>query len=261
MMTTPALIYHQFRFDQKRFWRDPAGLFYAIGFPLVFLAVFLGALGNNNETAHIAGHTVSSKIYYVPGIMAMTVVSVAFASLAISLTAARERGTLKRVRGTRLPPWVFMAGRIATAVAVTAGTVMLVAVTARLVYDVPIPVSTLGAGLVMLLVAAAAFCALGFAITTVLPSANTAAAVTMTGSWLLYFISGLFAREDNIPDTLRTIAGLFPIKRLFQALVVAYDPATTGVGFAWTELGVLAAWGVGALVIALRLFRWTPTTG
>jgi len=82
--------------------------------------------------------------------MAMTVISVAFVNLAVSLTAARERGTLKRVRGTRLPPWVFMAGRIGTAIVVTAGTVVLVAVVAQLAYGVSIPTSTLGAGVLML---------------------------------------------------------------------------------------------------------------
>jgi ABC-2 type transport system permease protein len=260
-VTTPGLILHQFKFDQKRFWRDPAGLFYAIGFPLVFLVVFLGALAGNNEIAHIAGHAVGSKLYYVPGIMTMVVVSVAFVNLAVSLTAARERGTLKRVRGTRLPPWVFMAGRIGTAIAVTAGTVVLVAVVARLAYGVPIPTSTLGAVVLVLVVGAAAFCALAFAATAVLPTANFAAAVTMTSTLVLYFLSGLFAREDNIPDTLRTIAGVFPVKPLFESLVIAYDPATIGAAIQWGDLGVLAAWGIGGFVVALHFFRWTPASG
>jgi len=260
-MSTAALIRHQFRFDQKRFWRDPAGLFYAIGFPLVFLLIFLGALGASDEIAHIAGHAVVGKYYYVPAIMTLTVISVAFVNMAVSLTAARERGTLKRVRGTRLPPWVFMAGRIATALAVTAGTVVLVAVVARVAYGVSIPTSTLVAGVLTLVIGTAAFCALAFAATAVLPTANSAAALTMTSAWILYFLSGLLAREDNIPDTLRTIAGLFPVKPLFEALVVVYDPATAGAGFFWRDIAVLAAWGIGGLLVGLRFFRWTPSTG
>jgi ABC-2 type transport system permease protein len=172
-MTTQALLRHEYKFGQKRFWRDPAGLFYAIGFPLIFLVNFLGALGGNDETAHIAGHAVESKLYYVPAIIAMTVISVAFVNLAISLTAARERRTLKRVRGTRLPPWVFMAARICTAIAVMAGTVVLVAVLARVAYGVAIPTSTLAAAAVTLLIGTAVFCALAFAATAVLPTANS----------------------------------------------------------------------------------------
>jgi ABC-2 type transport system permease protein len=227
----------------------------------VFLVIFLGALGANDEIAHIAGHAVVGKYYYVPAIMTLTVISVAFVNMAVSLTDARERGTLKRVRGTRVPPWVFMAGRIATALAVTAGTVVLVAVVARVAYGVSIPTSTLAAAVLTLVVATAAFCALGFAATAVLPTANSAAALTMTSAWILYFVSGLLAREDNIPDTLRTIAGLFPVKPLFEALVVVYDPATAGAGFFWRDIAVLTAWGIGGLIVALRFFRWTPTTG
>jgi ABC-2 type transport system permease protein len=259
-MSTPALLAHQFRFDQKRFWRDPAGLFYAIGFPLIFLLNFLGALGGSNEIGHIAGHALVGKYYYVPAILTMTIISVAFVNLAVSLTAARERGTLKRIRGTRLPPWVFLAGRIATAITVTAGTVLLVAIVARLAYGVSIPTTTLAAGLLTLVVGTAAFCALAFAATAILPTANFAAAVTMTATLVLYFLSGLFAREDTIPGTIRTIASVFPVKRLFEALVVAYDPATSGGGFTWTNLAVLAAWGIVGLILALRFFRWTPSS-
>ena len=260
-MSTGALIYHQFRFDQKRFWRDPAGLFYAIGFPLIFLVNFLTLLGGSDEVGHITGHAVVGKYYYLPAILTMAVVSVAFVNLAVSLTAARERGTLKRVRGTRLPPWVFLAGRVATAIAVTAGTVVLVALVARLAYGVSLPSSTLAAGVLTLVVATATFCALAFAATAILPSASVAAAVTMTATLVLYFLSGLFAREDNIPDTARAIAGLFPVKPLFEALVVAYDPATAGTGFFWRDIAVLAAWGIAGLILGVRFFRWTPSTG
>jgi ABC-2 type transport system permease protein len=83
----------------------------------------------------------------------------------------------------------------------------------------------------------------------------------MTSTLVLYFLSGLFAREDNIPDTMRTAAGLFPVKPLFEALLVAYDPATTGTGFFWRDLAVLAAWGIAGLVLGLRFFRWSPATG
>jgi len=37
------------------------------------------------------------------------------------------------------------------------------------------------------------------------------------------------------------VAGVFPVKWLFEALVVVYDRATTGVGLSWTDIGVLAA--------------------
>jgi hypothetical protein len=43
--------------------------------------------------------------------------------------------------------------------------------------------------------------------------------------------------------------------------VIAYDPATTGAGLPWTSIGILTAWLIGGLAIALKFFRWTPSTG
>jgi ABC-2 type transport system permease protein len=259
-MTQLGLFWHQLRFDQKRFWRDPAGLFYAIGLPLVFLVVFLVIAGRVDEQAHIAGHTLSNKPYHVASIIAMTVVSVTLVNLTISLTAARERGTLKRVRGTQLPPAVFMAGRIGTAVSVAVMAVVGVAAAGRFVYGVAVPLSTLPAALLALLLGTAAFCCLAFALTAAMPSAGTAAAVTMTLTLVLFFISGFFAREDNVPESLRLVAGVFPVKRLFESLVIAYDPATGGMGFHWKGLAVMAAWGIGGLAVAVRCFRWLPSS-
>jgi len=258
-MSTTRLVLHQMRFDLKRFRRDPAGLFYGIGFPLIFLGVFLAI--TPEEQAHIAGRVLSNRPYYVAAIMTMTIASVTFVNLAVSLTAARERGTLKRVRGTRLPPWAFMAGRIGVSIAVTVAVVIFVALLGWAVYGVRIPSSPLIGAFLALVVAVAAFCALAFALTIAMPSASSCAAVAMTSTLVLYFLSGVFVREDNIPGSLRTFAGVFPVKRLFESLVIAFDPATTGAAVQWTDLAVVAAWGMGGVLIALRFFRWTPRNG
>jgi ABC-2 type transport system permease protein len=259
-MSDLALVAHQLRFDLKRFFRDPAGLFYGVGFPLIFLINFLTILGSNDEVGHIAGHTLASERYYLPAVITMAVVSVTLVNLTVSLTAARERGTLKRVRGTPMPTWAFLAGRIATSLAVTTLIVTTVALAGRMAYGVAIPGSALVGIVVVLGVAAFAFCCLAFAATTILPTANMAAAITMTVTLVLYFLSGVFAREDNLSATIRTIAGIFPIKRLFQALAVAYDPTTTGPAIRWSDIGVLALWGIAGLALALRYFRWQPRT-
>ena len=258
-MSDLALVRHQMRFDLKRFFRDPAGLFYGLGFPLIFLVNFLILSGSNDEVGHIVGHALVSKYYYLPGVITMTVVSLAFVNLTVSLTAARERGTLKRVRGTPVPLWVFIAGRIAATVAVTVVSVVVVVVVGRAVYGVGVPGTSAAGALLALAVATAALCCLAFAASAMLPTGNVAAAVTMTLTLVLYFVSGIFAREDNLSHATRTLAAIFPIKRLFQSLAVAFDPQTTGAAIRWWDLAVLAAWGVGALLVALRFFRWQPS--
>ena len=59
----------------------------------------------------------------------------------------------------------------------------------------------------------------------------------------LYFISGVFVSVSVLPHWLVTIAGVFPVRHLAAALLVAYNPHTRGSGFAGADLLVVAAWG------------------
>jgi ABC-2 type transport system permease protein len=106
-----ALALHQFRFDQKTFWRNPASVFFTVAFPVMFLVIFDLVFGNGNRI-HIQGVGVGVSTYYVPAIITLAVISATFQNLARSVTIDREFGILKRGRGTPLPDWVFFAGRI-----------------------------------------------------------------------------------------------------------------------------------------------------
>ena len=48
------------------------------------------------------------------------------------------------------------------------------------------------------------------------------------------------------------------MRHLASALLIAYSPYTTGTGFAWGDLAIVAAWGVFGLLVALRRFSWLP---
>ena len=99
-MSAARLAVHQFRFDQKVFWRNPASVFFTVMLPLIFLFIFATIFGNDE----IEERGVKTTTYYVPAIVALAVISATMQSLAINLTQDRERGLLKRVRGTPLPP-------------------------------------------------------------------------------------------------------------------------------------------------------------
>jgi len=54
------------------------------------------------------------------------------------------------------------------------------------------------------------------------------------------------------------VGEIFPVRHLASALLVAYNPHTTGLGFAGRDLLIVAAWGVAGLLIAIRTFSWLP---
>ena len=254
-MSALSLTLHQFRFDQKTFWRNPASVFFTVLLPVMFLLIFATIFGNDRieELGDIKTTT-----YYVPAIVTLAVVSATMQSLAISLTVDRENGLLKRTRGTPLPSGVFIAGRVGNSIVVSVLSLALVSALGRLIYDVAIPWDHLPAVLVTLAVGAASFCCLGFAITAAIPSEDAAAPMTNFALLPLYFLSGVFIPKSEIPSGVLDFANLFPIRHFFEAFFAAWDPATTGAGFEWGHLAVVAAWGLLGLVLALRFFRWEP---
>ena len=254
-MSALALVGHQFRFDQKTFWRNPASVFFTVLLPIIFLFIFATIFGN--DTIEELGG-VKTTTYYVPAILTLAVISATMVSPAISITADRETGVLKRVRGTPLPSWVFIAGRVGNALVISLLMLVVVTVLGRIVYGVTIPGETLPAVLVTLLVGAASFACLGFAMTVIIPSEQAAPAVTNAIALPLYFISGIFIPESEIPDGVLHFADVFPFRHFFEAFFAAFDPNTTGVGFEWGNLAIVAAWGLAGLVVAALFFRWTP---
>ena len=257
-MSDAALAWHQFRYDQRIFWRSPASVFFTVALPIIFLVIFASIFGN--ETIEERDNLKVST-YYVPGIMTLAVVSATLVSLAISLVEAREAGRLKRVRGTPLPVWAFVAGRVGNAIVVSLLMVVLVTLIGKVLYGVAIPDETIPALLVTLLVGAFSFSCLGFALTGAIPSEEAAPPITNFVVLPLYFLSGVFIPETEIPNGVLEVADLFPIRHFFEAFLAAFDPATVGVGFEWGNLAVVAAWGLAGLTIASRTFRWAPRGG
>jgi ABC-2 type transport system permease protein len=251
-----SLVLHQYRYDQKQFWREPASVFFTVVLPLIFFTLFAAIFGSS--TTEVGGQEIDTSTYYVPAILALALINATFVNLTIWLTTSRERGQLKRVRATPVPAWVVIAGRTLTAVVISFLMVAVVCAFGALLYGVDVPTSTLPGVVVSVLVGTCSLAALGFAVAGVVPSENAAPAVANVIVLPLEFISGIFVPSDQIPGWMDSIAGVFPVKPLFDSLFAAFDPLAGGIGAAWGDLAVVAAWGVAGVLLALRSFRWSP---
>jgi ABC-2 type transport system permease protein len=252
-----SLVWHQLRYDQKVFWRNPAAVFFTVAFPVVLLLIFATVFGD--QTIDVAGG-IEITTYYVPAIITLSVISATMQTLAMTLTIARDEGRLKRGRGTPMPAWVFIAGRIGNSIVVAALMLALVAALGKVLYGVPIPWERAPELLVVLAVGAASFCCLGIALTAAIPSQDAAAPIVNALLLPLYFLSGIFIPEDELPDGVIDFANHFPIRHFFEAFFGAYVDGA-GQALSWGDLAVVAAWGVAGLLLAIRFFRWTPRGG
>ena len=256
-MNSVKLALRQVRYENSAFWRNPAAAFFTIIFPLMFLVIFNLIFGNREVTDE-SGGTYSLSTFYVPGIMVFAVVGATYTNVAMGITFARDGGLLKRVRGTPLPSWSYLMGKVIHSVLLTALLVVIVTGAGWLAFGVDIPTNTLAAFLLTLAVAAATFCTLGLAVTSLIPNADAAPAIVNASILPLMFVSDVFIRLDDAPTWLTTVADVFPVRHMAQALHTSFNPIETGAGFEWVHLLVMAAWMVGGLVVTVRFFRWEP---
>jgi ABC-2 type transport system permease protein len=251
-----ALVAHQFRYDQKAFWRNPASVFFTVMFPVTLFLIF-GAVFDGKEVDVRGG--IEATTYCVPAIMSLAIISATMQTLAMTLVIAREDGRLKRGRGTPMPPWVFIAGRVGNSIVVALMMLVLLAAMGALLFGVDVPWDRLPAILLTLVVGAASFCCLGVALTAAIPSQDAAAA-TVNAVLLPLYILSFIPDEDHLPNGLIALADLFPVRHFFDAFLDAYVPAG-GSAVSWDNLAVVALWGVAGLLLAIRFFRWTPRSG
>jgi ABC-2 type transport system permease protein len=244
-----ALVAHQARYDLLGILRDRQARFFTMMLPLIFLVIFVGIFGNDT----VGPEHVKASTYYVPGLTAMAVIAGSFVNLVISVTAQREAGVLKRRRATPVPAWVI------TAIAVSAAVSTVLLAVGRVAYGVHLPTSTIPAVAVTIVAGSAAFCVLGYALSTAIGSADSAQPTTQAVMLPLYFISGVFIPNPNLPSWLQDVARVFPVQHLAAALHHAFDPSVHGAGFVWSDLAMLAAWAAVGLAVALRRFAWAPT--
>jgi ABC-2 type transport system permease protein len=256
-MNTLRLTGLQFRYVNKAFWRNPAAAFFTFVFPLMFLVIFTALLGHS--TVRLGNRSINTSTYYVASMACFSVITACFNNIASAVTFQREDGILKRAHGTPLPSAAFLGARIAHAVAVAVLLVVITAAFGRAVYQADVPAGlTLLRFIVALLVGAGAFCALGLAATAVIPNADATAPVVNAIILPLEFLSGVFIPFDNsTPMWILWIARVFPVRHF----VLAMQAGFLGTAFSWTDVLVVAAWGVAGILIAIRFFTWEPRQG
>ena len=258
-MSTAALTLRQIGFENRSFWRNPPAAFFTFVFPLMFLVIFNLIFGGDDIPTG-GGRTISGSTFYVPAIAAFSVITACYTNIAISVATARDLGIMKRVRGTPLPSWAYLLGRVIHASAMALLLVAVVTLAGTLFYGVDAPTGEMPLFVLTILVGAAAFSALGLAVTAVIPTAQAAPAVVNASILPLLFISNVFIPASQAPEWLVTFSKVFPVRHYADAMTASFVTDTLGSEyvFDWTSLLVVAAWGVAGLLLANRFFSWEP---
>ncbi len=251
------LLFGQVRYANRGFWRTPIAAFFTIVFPLSFLVILCSLYGN----AEIDEETGLRLAQFTTPVFAVFGVCMAcYVSLALALSYARASGVLKRLRGTPLPASVFVSGRIGSAMWVsTIATFVMVGV-GVVFYGVQIIWVNVPALVLTFAVGMACFSALGLAVAAIAPTPSAAQAFSNASLILLAFISGVFGFAE-LPTWMDRVANFFPLKHFVDPVAAGFNPYVDASTPSWSDLAVMAVWGIVGGLAAWRRFQWEPGSG
>jgi len=239
-----ALAWRQFRLERRMFWRNPTAAFFGVLLPLGLLAIFGAVFAGRQEDLDVI----------VPGIAAMSIMSATFTALAYNVTTLRERGILKRLRGTPLPTSAYLGGLAGNAVANAALQLVIVIVAGKFAFGVDWP-RDWGALAVFAIAGVLCFTLLGVALSHFIPNPESAPAYVNAVFLPQILIAGVFYDAEDAPNIIHDIAQALPLTHLVDGLSGAIVD-NEGLSRHWVALLVLAWWAAIGLVLAVRGFSW-----
>ena len=245
------LFLHELRAQQKLFWRNREAAFFSFLFP-VLLLVLIGSVYGDEPIEGVGAST-----FLLIGLLGYGVAANAFAGLAITLVVRREAGLLKRVRGTPLTPATYLSAVIGSTVVVIGLQVVAQLLLGVFLLDADWPERPL-AFVFAILTGAAAFAALGIAITTIVRTAEGSSAVVNAIYLPMAFISGVFFSTEDMPAFLEAISEVLPLTYFLDLIRASF---VTDEDFTGSAVAAVVVWGLFGLAVAVRRFRWEPREG
>jgi ABC-2 type transport system permease protein len=191
--------------------------------------------------------------FLLPGTLALAVIATSLVNLGIATAYERNYGVLKRLGGSPLTRGGLLTAKMLAVLAVEIGqVVLLVAIAAAVLGWRPGPSASAALFVLALLLGTLAFAGLGLLLAGALRAEATLALAN--GLFVAFLLlGGIVIPLAELPGPLAAVAGLLPAAALADAFRVALGSGEADVGRA---LATLTVWGVGAVVLALRTFRW-----
>jgi ABC-2 type transport system permease protein len=255
------LVLVQTRYAILATFRSPRTVVFGVLFPMILLVLFDSIFSSGGaQTVKFEGGRVDVDAYFTGSMAAYAIMLASFSTVAIALVTQRESGQLKRLRGTPMPAWTFMAAQILRSIAQVVLIVTGLMLLGVLAFGVHIPGERLVGLVIYVALGTTCFVALGIALTAVTPTADAASTIGPFAAVILSFVSGVFISVDNLPNWLETIGKVFPLYHLAEGLQSCFVTGVGGTGLSGSNVFSLLVWGIAGLWIAVRRFRWEPQT-
>jgi ABC-2 type transport system permease protein len=237
------------RSEVRLAWRQPVGLVFGLGLPLVLLVVFGSIPGFRHAQANLGGATYFGV--YLPILVTLVLAALGLASLPTPVATYREQGILRRLSTTPVPPSYVLAAQLLINLCIAAGSMVVLLVLGTAVFGAGTPRSVIGLAVAVVLSAAAIF-AIGLLVAAVARTGAAAGLIGAAGFFPLMFFAGLWVPRDLMPVVLRDISDWTPLGASVRALQAALQTGFPPLA----SLAVLAGYALVFGWLSVRFFVW-----
>ncbi len=210
-------------------------------------------VGVNLQTRAWFNENLTSRNFYVPGVIAVIVMLVTLLLTSMSVVREKEMGTMEQIVVTPITPLEFILGK--TMPSIILGFVNMIFVTLISVFWFDIPVR----GSILTLIVANGFylmttIGIGLIISTLSETQQQAMMSTFFFYLPAVLLSGFMFPIANMPQVVQAVTYLNPL-RYFLVIIRGIFLKGVGVAILWPQIMALLLLGILVLTLAVKKFR------
>jgi ABC-2 type transport system permease protein len=236
--------------EAKVFLRDPGAPALIDGIPLALLLVFGLLPGANDPDPEYGGHSALATVI-APMAVTILLALLALTQFPNSMGTYREKGLLKRLSASPVPPSRLLAAQLLVNLAAVVVVVLLVVGVGRLALGIPLPGNAAGF-LVSIVLGALALFSVGLLVAALAPTGRAASGIGTALLFPMLALGGVWVPKEQLPPFLQHVADVLPLGATLNALRATW----AGDAPELLQLGAMAVVAVAGTTIAARVFRW-----
>ncbi|HXG00362.1 MAG TPA: ABC transporter permease, partial [Bacteroidota bacterium] len=192
--------------------------------------------------------------FVAPGILSMSIMQLGIFGVAFGFVSMKKQGILRRLSVTPLNPNDFIVASVAMRLVLVMAQILILTLVPYFFLDLHF-IGSLWEMLIVGVLAAIVFLAIGFAIAGISKSEDQVAPLANVIAMPMMLLSGVFFSRTTLPGFVRAVVDFLPLSFLADAMrAIAIDGAT--MMQVLPDVVGLLVWSVIAVALAVKMFRW-----
>ncbi|WP_134667996.1 MULTISPECIES: ABC transporter permease [unclassified Amycolatopsis] len=236
--------------EAKIFLRDPGAPAAVLGIPLALLLVFGLMPGSREPSAQYGGESPLATVI-APMAVALLLGMLAVYMLPAAMASHREKGVLKRLAASPMPPSRLLAAQLLVNLASAVVAIVLVVGVGTIALGMALPKNP-GGFLAVTLLGAVSLFSMGTLLAAFVPSARAANGIGAAVFFPMLALGGVWVPKEQLSPVLQHIADVLPLGATLGSL------RDTAAGHAphLLPMVALAVFAIACSTLAARFFRW-----